>query len=248
MTAITYIGHSTCLIESNGRAVLTDPVFSNKVLILPRMNHMNFDPGRLPKLSSIVISHAHYDHLDLFSFKYIKNTVPIFVPEGIGSFLGKFIKNPIIELRHWATHKLPDGTEVTATPARHVGFRWTGLRYRKCNGYVINVGTNIFFAGDTGYGPHFKEIGTTYPINAALLPIGGYLPKFFMKKRHLDPLEALEAFVDLGAKDMISIHHGTFKLSLESMNQPVDTLLRIASKEGLENRVHVLQSGEVFQI
>ncbi len=251
MIAITYIGHATTLIESNGSAVLTDPNFSKYVLCLKRVRPLPYDPAALPELSAVVISHAHYDHLDLNSFKYIKGTVPVFVPEGLGKYLSKFVRNPIVELKQWSSHKLPNGTEITATQAQHVGFRWTGFRYRTCNSYVIATGgQRIFFAGDTGYGPHFKDIGQffgmTNPIDIAILPIGGYSPRWFMKKRHMNPAEALEAFLDLKAKHMIPIHYGEFKLSSEKVGEPAEWLERLATERNLSEQVHILNSGEKF--
>lgn len=260
MIAITYIGHATTLIESDGMAVLTDPNFSNRVLFVRRSKPLNYDPVNLPELSAVVISHAHMDHLNIESFKYIKSSVPIFVPVGLGKFISKFVRNPVIELEHWASHKLPNGLEVTATEAKHRGFRWFGFRYSKCNGYVISFpnvqdlklnAERVFFAGDSGYGPHFKEIGNLYngiPISAALLPIGAYAPSWFMKSRHLNPPEALEAFLDVGAKHFIPIHHGVFKISSESSNEPAEWLTRVAGERNLSDRVHILNPGEKYSV
>ena len=245
MLAITYIGHATTLIEFEGVTLLTDPNFGKRVFFAKRIEPLTYDPGKLPDLSAIVISHAHLDHLNISSFKYIKSSVPVFVPAGLGRFISKFVKNPIIELNHWATHKLPGGTEITATEARHAGFRWTGLRYRQCNGYIMKSTERVFFAGDTGYGQHFKEIGRLHaPLDAAILPIGGYAPRCFMQKRHLNPAEALEAFTDLGARYMIPIHHGTFKLSTEKMTQPAEWLVRLSCERGLAEKLRIPKSGE----
>lgn len=260
MIAITYIGHATTLIESGESQVLTDPHFGNWVLALKRQEPLNYDPGKLPELSAVVISHAHHDHLDFNSFKYIKSTVPVFVPIGIARLVSKYIRNPVIELRQFASHRLPNGTEITATPAKHVGFRWTGLRYRQCNSYMIAIppsprgrgseggGARIFFAGDTAYSNHFKEIGQMFgaqsPIDAALLPIASYSPVWFMKHRHTNPAEAIEAFLDLGAKKMVPIHFGTFKLSAEKMKEPLEWLTRLALERELGDKIHILKSGE----
>lgn len=251
MIAITYIGHATTLIKSGESVILTDPNFSEKVFFAKRQEPINIDLGRLPELSAVVISHAHFDHLDLNSFRYIKSNVPIFVPEGIGKLVSKYVRNPVVELDHFSSHTLPDGTSITATEAKHHGFRISGLTYRKCNGYLIKfkTGEKAFFAGDTGYGRHFKEIRTTYgaegPIDIALLPIASYAPRWFMKSRHLNPTEALEAFLDLGAKKMIPIHFGAFKLSSEKMDEPVEWLKRVASERNLSENVMILKSGEM---
>ena len=253
MTAITYIGHATTLIEVGRSRILTDPNFSSKVLLVKRSQPIQFDPGTLGNISAIVISHAHFDHLDLNSFKYIKSSVPVFTPSGLADLIGKFVRNPIIELSHWVRHKLPDGTEISAVPAKHAGFRWSGLSYRSSNGYLIADSLSaVYFAGDTGYGPHFKEIakfaGMAKPIDIALLPIGGYSPAWFMRSRHLDPVEALQAFLETGAKHMIPIHFGMFKLSLERLSEPAEWLSRLAVERELIEQVHILNSGEIFRI
>lgn len=251
MVRITFIGQATTLIESNGVTVLTDPHFGRRTLLVRRASELSFDPVGLSKLSAVVISHAHHDHLDINSFKYIKNSVPVFVPKDLGKFLSKFIKNPIIELNQWSSHKISVGTEITAAPALHTGFRWTGLRFRECNSYIISPGSNppIFFAGDTGYGSHFKEIGRLYgnSITVALLPIGGYAPRW-LKRGHLTPPQAIDAFLDIGARHLIPIHFGTFRLSLERLSQPIEWLERLVKERNLEEKVHILKHGEVIDL
>ena len=254
MIAITYIGHATTLIRSGESVVLTDPLFSERVFFAKRQEPINIDLGRLPELSAIVISHAHFDHLDLNAFRYIKSNVPVFVPGGVGRLASKYIRNPIIELDPYSSHTLSNGTEITATEARHRGFRISGLRYRRCNGYVLKFknGEKAFFAGYTGYGEHFKEICANYsgegPINVALLPITSYAPKWFMQKHHLNPTEALEAFLDLGAEKMVPIHFGTFKLSSEKMDEPIEWLKRVSSERNLSENIVILKSGETAEI
>jgi len=252
MIAITYIGHATTLIEIDGFNILTDPNFSKRVLLLKRHGAINFDPGKLPELSAVLISHAHHDHLDINSFRYIKGSVPVFVPKGLGHFVGKFIRNPVIELKHWGGHTLPNGLDITATDAKHIGFRWLPIRFRNTNGYVISTkNARVFFAGDTRYGSHFKEIARIFgeqpPIDVALMPIGGYSPKWLMQGFHMNPNEALEAFLDTGARHMVPIHFGTFRLSAEKLKEPVESLSRLAIERELGERVHILNSGETFK-
>lgn len=253
MIAITYIGHATTLIEIDGINILTDPLFAKRVLLLKRSEEMRFDPGKLPELSAVLITHAHHDHLDINSFKYIKSSVPVFVPHGLGGFLGRFIRNPVIEMKNWSGHRLTNGTEITATHAQHVGFRWIPVRFRHANGYVISTpNASVFFAGDTAYGPHFKDVARVFgekrPVDVALIPIGGYLPRWFMRGRHLDPGEAIEAFLDTGAKHMVPIHFGAFRLSAEKLEEPVELLSRIAIERELGDRIHLLRSGETFTV
>lgn len=251
-TNLTYIGHSTVLIEYEGGAVLTDPQFSSHALIFKRHVPIQYDLARLPKLDAVLISHAHHDHLDLASFKYIDSSVPVFVPDGLGKFVGKFIGNPVIELACNASHEFQNGLSITAVFAKHTGFRWTGLRFRRCNGYVIDVPpTRIYFAGDTAYGPHFAKITSSLTINyqpltinVALLPIAGYSPRWLMKGRHMTPQEAIQAFLDLGAKVMIPIHWGHFRISTEPLDEPITLLRRRAEEQGLTDRIYILEPGE----
>ncbi len=231
--------------EMGGSYILTDPVLVNKFLLFRRQSELGYDLGKLPELSAILISHAHHDHLDLQSFKYIRSSVPVFVPVGLGSFVGKFIRNPVIEIKQWAKHTLPNGIEITATQAEHTGCRIPGLGYKTCNGYIIsNANERIFFAGDTGPGTHFEEIGKTYNIDTALLPIAGFLHKSLCRKGYMNPEQALAAFKSLNAKRMIPIHHGTFKFLGENTDAPAKKLAELADSEGMSEKVFILKSGE----
>lgn len=242
---VTYISHATALISLGGDTILTDPLFGNSVLGVKRQVPLAYDPARLPKLSAVLISHAHLDHLDRDSFKYIKDDVPIIVPEGISPAITPFVNNPVIELATWASHTFPDGLTICATDARHTGGRISQLRYKNTNSYVISkAGKSVFFTGDSGYGTHFKNIGNMYKIDVALLPIACYLPRWFMQSRHMNPIEAVQAFLDLNAGHMIPIHWGSFKLSLENINEPAEWLKRISSERGIEDKVHILEQGK----
>lgn len=248
-TKITYIGHSTALIQGEGLTILTDPNFSPNISLVKRKGALNFNPAGLPELDAVLISHTHLDHLDFASFAYIKTTVPIVVPEGSGRLIGKFLPNPVIELAHWADHQFGSSLKIHSMPAVHPSRIICPYRYKNAAGYIIELGRGtVFFSGDTSYGQHFRDIGNTFTIDAALLPIGCYRPTFFMKRYHLDPSDALQAFVDLGARVMIPIHWGSFQLSLEKLGEPVEWLKRAASERGLEDSVKILTSGEFVEL
>jgi L-ascorbate metabolism protein UlaG (beta-lactamase superfamily) len=108
---------------------------------------------------------------------------------------------------------------------------------------ISKAGKSVFFTGDSGYGTHFKNIGNMYKIDAALLPIACYLPRWFMQSRHMNPIEAVQAFLDLNAGHFIPIHWGSFKLSLENIHEPADWLKRISEERGLSDKVHILEQG-----
>lgn len=263
MIAITYIGHATTLIESEKARIITDPHLTNSVLGIKREQKLNFDFSRLDSLDAILISHAHHDHLDINSFKYFSSSIPVFVPVGLGAYVSKFVRNPVIELEHWTSHKLPGGVEVLALPAKHLGFRFLPIRRRTCNAYIATLPcgddstplapktSSVFFAGDTAFGRHFAEIKEfferTGKIDAAILPIGGWSPSCLMKYCHMNPAEALEAFMVLGAKHFIPIHYGTFRLSLDKGEASLDWLSRLALEREIADKVQILHPNETFK-
>jgi len=224
----TYIGHATTLTRTGRLKVLSDPHFGNRVLFSKRKAPFELNPDWIEDLSCVIISHMHYDHLNVGSYKYISSGIPVIVPEHTEPVIGRLIQNPVIELNHWATHELVDGTTITAVPIHHRGGRFSQLRYTSSNGYIIQKdGQTIFFCGDSAYGAHFKEIGNLYHIDVAYLPIGSYEPRWFMKQRHMTPAEAVTAFEDTRARFMIPIHWGTFRLSFERIRAAADWMNKI---------------------
>ena len=241
-----YIGHATTLITINGTCVLTDPHFSRRTLFFKRQGELAFDPAALPEISCVLISHTHFDHLNIPSFKYISQKVPVIVPEGCDKSISKFVSNPIIELAQFATHELPDGTKITAVPVKHRGGRFSYLRFTKSSGYLIQKGDRtVYFTGDASYSDHFAEVGASSRIDLALLPISGYSPRFFMHGRHMTPSQVVQAFEDLKARYMVPIHWGSFSLSLEPTNQPIELLNKILEdRPDLKDRIPIVQHGE----
>ncbi len=245
MLKITFIGHATFLIEMEDEFILTDPLFSKKVLGFPRHQEPGIKPEALPPLNSILVSHAHYDHLDLFSYKYFSLHTPVMVPLGLGKLLTKFLKNPIVEIPPWSQYAMGEMT-IHAVPVKHTGFRLSGLTWKNTTGFILEKnGIKIFFAGDTADGDHFRKIAELHKIDVALLPIGNYEPRWLMKHRHMNPEEAVQAFLDLKAEVMIPYHWGAFRLSQESLEEPGLELKRIL-KERPGLKVKILKPGESF--
>jgi L-ascorbate metabolism protein UlaG (beta-lactamase superfamily) len=228
----TFINHATVLIESTSTRILTDPVFSKRAspfsFIGPARHH---DPylalTQIPHLEYVVISHAHYDHLSIPSVRMIEAQFSphYVVPLNNAQFImraGVPIER-ITELDLYETYTGEDGTLITLERAKHWSARSFKDRSRYLWGsFVIQLaGKQVFFAGDTGYGPHFKKIVEAHgTFDLALLPIGAYEPQWFMKDAHMNPKEALEAQEDLGLPPAMGIHFGTFKLTDEGRHDP----------------------------
>jgi L-ascorbate metabolism protein UlaG (beta-lactamase superfamily) len=238
--SVTFIGHSTFLIQTAAGNTLTDPVFVERAgpwsLAGPRRVRRPGVPlDDLPPIAMVLLSHNHYDHCDLASLAVLHrrwrprvvtllNNGPLLRSAGVTAE----------ELDWWqpsATAPIP----VTATPAQHFSARGPFDRNRALwGGFVLNLGERrLFFAGDTGYGPHLREIGVRLgPFDLALLPIGAYEPRWFMKDIHMTPAEAVQAHIDLGARRSIGMHFGTFQLTPEAIDEPERELARARDEAG----------------
>jgi len=246
---ITSIGHATNLIEMDGEYLLTDPNFSRKLWIAKREKPPGILPENLPELTAITVTHAHYDHLDLFSYKYFSVHTPIVVPQGLGPFIQKHLRNPVIEIPKEGSARV-GGITIHRIPVKHHGFRLCGLTWRDTAGYVFEKnGSTVYFPGDTAYGDgeHFHEVAAKHSINAALLPIGAYAPRWFMKHRHMSPYDALQAFADLKAEVMIPYHWGVFQISAELPEAPREWLEQLL-KEKPNAQVKILEPGESWSL
>jgi L-ascorbate metabolism protein UlaG (beta-lactamase superfamily) len=228
---VTFIGHSSFLLRMAGLNILTDPVFSKRCSPVSfagpaRVRAPGLRIEELPEISLLVLSHNHYDHCDVPSLKKLAKKFPkMRVVTGLGNkaFLaGKGIAN-VVELDWWERAEL-EGVVVTATPARHFSARTLNDRNKTLwAGMMIEflAGPKIYFAGDSGYTRFFKEIGERLGApDLALLPIGAYEPRWFMGPVHMNPEDAVKAFLDLAAKRAVGMHFGTFQLTAEAIDAP----------------------------
>jgi len=243
---LTYLGHATVLLQDGPLTLLTDPVYSERVLLTKRKQPFPLALNDLPRPSAVLITNAHYDHLDLHSLKFFDSEVPFILPPGIGKLVAKFVRNPILEIPHGNTHDIVSDLKVTAFPVAHRGFRLSGLTYRETNGYWIEMnGSKIFYPGDTGYRDDFAAY--RHP-DLALLPIHACKPGWILRRRHMTAADAVRVMEETGARKMIPLGWGTFGASYAANAAPIDDLKQIVSDRGFGDRVAILNEGEALQI
>lgn len=230
---ITLVNHSTVLLQQGGLNILTDPVWSERVSPISWAGPRRFRrPGirfeDLPRIDIVLLSHNHYDHLDLPVIRRLalQPRIEFVVPLGVGRLFASRKITPIHEL-DWGGSVEIRGITIHAMPALHFSSR--SLFDRNATlwcGYMIDTNHgNVYFAGDTGFGEHFAAIREQFDApRLALLPIGAYEPRWVMSPVHMGPEEAIEAHDLLGAKTSIAIHHGTFQLTDEWIDTPAREL------------------------
>ena len=250
---LTWIGHATLLVQLAGVNVLTDPIWSDRAspvyfagprrLVAPGMRFED-----LPPIHAVVISHDHYDHLDVDTIeRLVRVHQPrFFVPLGLKEWLRDHGARDVVELDWWEASTFR-GLTFTCTPAQHSSGR--GLRdqnLRLWSSWVVaGGGKKLWFAGDTGYTASLREIGKRLgPFDVAAIPIGGYSAYEAHHPNHVNPEEALQLFEEENARLMVPIHFGTFELNREPFAEPPTRLLKAAVSRGLEERIAILSAGQ----
>ncbi|HEY1096132.1 MAG TPA: MBL fold metallo-hydrolase, partial [Alphaproteobacteria bacterium] len=258
----TFINHSTFLLQTEGLNILTDPIWSERAspfsFMGPKRVHapgIAFD--QLPQIDAVVISHSHYDHLDIPTVKkLVAKDNPLFiVPLGVDTIIRKHVPSANIKAIDWGSRvTLVNSVSVTAEPVLHWSARSLGDRNETLwAAYAITTPNgNIYFSGDTGYGSGkvFKETGKKYGgFRLALIAIGAYEPRWFMRPSHINPSESVKIFQDLNAAQAIGMHFGTFQLTDEGMDEPVNDLkTALAAAPVSPEKFHVLKPGESLDI
>lgn len=230
-TAVTWAGHASWIVRIGGLTVLTDPVWSRRILGTPaRITPVGVRWEALPPVDAVLISHNHYDHLDAPTLRRLPRDTPLLVPAGLGRWCRRRRFTCVTELDWWESAEL-GGVRFDFVPSHHWSKRTLLDTCRSLwGGWVLGDarGRRLYFAGDTGYGHWFKEIGRRYPgLDLAMLPIGAYEPRWWLSDVHTDPEEAVQAYEDLGARAMAPMHWATFLLSAEPVLEPL-TRLRTA--------------------
>jgi len=247
---ITFIGHSSFFLQIAGKNVVIDPIFAKWIFVLKRLRRPGVRIRELPPIDVVLVSHAHFDHLHRPSLRAIarhtqriSGDAPIIVvPEHVADLVSDLGFREVIELSTWEEASL-SGITVTQTPSKHWGARIMRDMHRGFGGYAIKAGKHsVYHAGDTAYFNGFSEIGRRLKPELALLPIGAYSPESF-RNVHTNPEDAVQAFLDLGSRWMVPMHYGTFRLSHEPVNEPVEFLEREAERRGISDHVLVLKEG-----
>jgi len=250
---VTWVGHSTFLVQLDGVNILTDPHWGDvtspvKFAGPRRIVRPGLAFEHLPKIDVVVISHDHYDHLDDGTVRRLarEHNPRFFVPLGIKAWLAERGITNVVEMDWWE-ERTYRGVTFVCTPAQHSSGRtFRDQNMRLWSSWVARGRERkMFFAGDTGYTPELREIGRLGPFDLALVPVGGYSGyEGSRHPNHVSPEEAVQLFEDVGGRLMVPMHWGTFDLNREPANEPPTRVLAEALRRGLEERVAILSPGQ----
>ncbi|MCM3702885.1 MBL fold metallo-hydrolase [Paenibacillus macerans] len=263
-STVTWIGHSTFLIQYRGFNIVTDPVWAWRMGLTRRLTKPGIPIEDVPDVDVILVSHSHYDHMHIASIRRLYGSgTQLLVPVGLGA---KMIRKGFARTREmswWEDVQVGDA-KITFVPTQH----WTRRTPFDTNtshwgGFILEPAAPeqggqeqggsksqvIYFAGDSGYFRGFREIGERFDIDVALLPIGAYEPEWFMTSQHTTPEEALQAFVDCKGKLMVPMHYGTFRLADDTAREALDRLEADRKRRGIPaETVRILHHGETFRL
>lgn len=224
----TWLGHSSFLVQSRAISLLIDPIFADycSPVPLPQLRRKTAAPCRvadLPKIDAVMLTHSHYDHLDIQTLRQLGTETRLITPQGHARWLAKKGFRNVTEIPWHGVHAISDKVTITATPAQHFTARslWDRDLGHWCGWLIQDAHSKLWHAGDTGYCPAFHEIGERHgPIDFGMIPIGAYDPRDIMQAMHMNPEEAVEAFIESGCRRAVAMHWGTFKLTDEPMGEP----------------------------
>ncbi len=253
---VTWIGHSTFLLQTAQANLLFDPVFSERASPVSWAGPQRVHPpgiayNALPRIDAVLLSHDHYDHCDIASLRALaEGHNPVFVaPLRHADLLSKAGGKRIVELDWWQTHGLNAATAITLTPSKHWSNRFGSPRnHRLWGGFSVKYeNKHVWFVGDSGYDAEIfsdvrRRCGSP---DLALVPIGAYEPRWFMKPMHLNPSEAVRLHLDIGARLSVGMHWGTFQLTDEGWDEPARMLATACAANGVpKDAFRVVAPGE----
>ena len=254
---VTFVNHATVLVQMDGLNILTDPIWSNRpgpIIGVARHRPPGIRFEDLPPVDVVLVSHDHHDHMDLPTLRRLaeRNAPRIYVGLGNADFLAQNGVPGGVDLDWWQSAEVRPSVTVTATLARHMSGRGAfDQDHRLWCGFVVQGPSgSVYFAGDTGWGAHFTEIGRRFPnLRLAMLPIGGFKPPWYMREQHLGPADAVAAQQALGASTSMPIHFGTFPNGDDAETEPVSTLRAVLAASG-DTAPHfvILDNGESAEI
>lgn len=252
---VFFVNHSTFLIQMDGLNILTDPVWSKRVSPLSWAGSKRYrKPGvsldLLPKIDLVLLSHNHYDHLDIATIKILEkvHSPKFIVPLGVDKIL---LKNGISDIQQldWHSHTVFKGLKIIAAPAIHTSARGMFDKNKTlwC-GFILKGSKNLYYAGDTAYDNElFKKIGKKYSgVDVSLIPIGAYKPEWFMSSIHTNPEEAVKIHLDIGSKKSMACHFGTFELSEEGQPEVSMDLGKALNKLQVPKKDFIMPDEGVF--
>jgi L-ascorbate metabolism protein UlaG (beta-lactamase superfamily) len=240
---LTWIGHASFLLQTQGVNILIDPNWARWLKVIKRIKHPGIQLHDLPEIDLVLVTHAHFDHLDRKTLRQVAEDQPIVVPFEVGNLVHDLGFRSVHELHYWESFE-HGPVKITLTPCHHWGARMLHDSHRGFGGFIIEAGgRTVFHCGDTAYFDGFKEIGERFSIDVALMPIGAYDPPSG-REVHMNPEEAVQAFLDLKARQMVPMHYGTFRLSYEPMDEPPQRLRRHAETRGLAERISFMTEGQ----
>ncbi|MDG0790816.1 MBL fold metallo-hydrolase [Cohnella ginsengisoli] len=248
--SVTWIGHSTFLLQMGGLNIVTDPVWARRMALQKRLAPPGVELSDMPSVDLVLVSHSHYDHLHFGSLRRLRGPKRLYVPAGLKRKMAIRGFGEVHEM-HWWENCTVHGVKFTFVPAQH----WTrrnpwDMNNSHWGGWVMEThhGPTIYFAGDSGYFRGFEEIGRRFKIDVALMPIGAYDPEWFMAAQHVSPEEALRAYQDLKADIFVPMHYGAFKLSDDTPMEALERLEAERVRLGIpQEKIFLLQHGETMR-
>lgn len=248
--SITWIGHSTFLIQMGGLNILTDPVWAKKMGMQKRLTEPGMPIDELPAIDLVLISHGHYDHLDFSSIKKLKGDISFYVPAGLKELFMKKGYQNVTEANWWDAFE-ERGIEVSFVPAQH----WTrrgafDMNTSHWGGWVLEdleSEHSVYFVGDSGYFRGFREVGEKFELDTVLMPIGAYEPEWFMRISHINPEDAITAFQETRGSLFIPMHYGAYRLADDIGPEALERLEKEWERRQIEQeKLKVLSIGETY--